>query len=438
MKPVLVVDDEQQMLVAIQETLRRKGFEVTTASNGLDAVNKISRCFYQAVLTDVRMPGLDGMELLRHIKKVSPATPVIMLTGHGTVSDAVSALKQGAYDFLMKPFSARQLSDVLNKATSHAIPDECSENDQIITNEPGMQRLLDMAKQVAVSDATVLVQAESGTGKELISRLIHNNSPRRHKTFVALNCAAVPNELLESELFGHEKGAFTGAQDRKTGKFERADNGTILLDEIAEMDLRLQAKLLRVLQEKEIDRVGGLQPVSIDVRVIATTNKSVKELVKTGNFREDLYYRLNVIPLNIPPLRSRKGDIPFLVNHFCQKYSDDHQIKSFSDETIELLGKYEWPGNVRELENVTRRALALCRNPVISPGDLFLDLEDNQSTTGLEIKAGVSLREMEKTIITVTLKETDGNRTRAAEMLGISIRTLRNKLREYREAGEVL
>jgi len=438
MKPVLVVDDEHQMLVAIEETLGRRGFEVTTASNGLEALEKVSRRYFRAVLTDVRMPGLDGIELLQHIKKVSPSTPVIMLTGHGTVNDAVSAIKQGAYDYLMKPFSARQLSEVLDQATSHTSPTGEERTDDIISNDPEMLRMLEMARQAAVSDATVLIQAESGTGKELVARFIHRHSKRGSRSFVALNCAAVPNELLESELFGHEKGAFTGAQTKKKGKFELADQGTILLDEIGEMDLRLQAKLLRVLQEREIDRVGGSVPVSIDVRVIATTNKAIRELMKAGDFREDLYYRLNVIPLSIPPLRARKGDIPYLVNHFCRKYREGDQVKQFSDETIELLAKYEWPGNVRELENVTRRALALCRNPVISPGDLFLDLEESGSSRGLEIRPGISLKEMEKAIIGVTLRETSGNRTRAAEMLGISLRTLRNKLREYREAGEAI
>ena len=436
MKEVLVVDDEQQMLVAIRETLNRKGFQVTTASSGSDAVGKLQRNFYQAVLTDVRMPGLDGMDLLRHVKRLSPTTPVIMLTGHGTVSDAVCALKQGAYDYLMKPFSASQLTDVLNKATTghSAVP---TAGHRIVTGDPAMKKLLDMAFQAAQSDAPVLIQAESGTGKELLARYIHASSTRFDKNFVAINCAAVPDELLESELFGHEKGSFTGASVQKTGKFELADRGTILLDEIGEMDLRLQAKLLRVLQENEIDRVGGLHPVSIDVRTIATTNRALKELVLEGSFREDLYYRLNVIPLTIPPLRRRKGDIRQLVTHFCAKYSQSDP-RGFAEETLELLEKYDWPGNVRELENVTRRALALCRNPVVSPSDLFLETGDLSSSGTTQLKAGLSLRELERQLIAVTLKETDGNRTQAAEMLGISLRTFENKLREYREQGEIL
>jgi len=434
MKEVLVVDDEQQMLVAIRETLIRKGFQVTTASSGTDAVGKLQRNFYQAVLTDVRMPGLSGLDLLRQVKKISPATPVILLTGHGTVEDAVSALKHGAYDYLMKPFSAQQLTEVLHKATYDSPGDQ---ETSIVTRDAAMRKLLEMAFQAAQCDATILIQAESGTGKELLARYIHESSSRRDRRFVAINCAAVPDELLESELFGHERGSFTGATAQKTGKFEMAHQGTILLDEIGEMDLRLQAKLLRVLQEGEIDRVGGMHPIRIDVRVVATTNRSLKELVSAGSFREDLYYRLNVIPMTIPPLRQRKDDIRHLVGFFCRKFAGAVEPKRFADETLELLEKYDWPGNVRELENVTRRALALCRNPVVSPGDLFLEVDD-KGPNGVELKAGLSLRELERQLIGITLKETEGNRTQAAVLLGISLRTLRNKLREYREEGDIL
>src|SRR5690606_24680001 len=365
----------------------------------------------------------------------SPSTPVILLTGHGTVTDAVTALKQGAYDYLMKPFSARELTDVVDKATRGSLEEPTSGDVEIVTNDPAMRQLLEMASQAAQSDTTVLVEAESGTGKELIARFIHSCSSRRENAFVAVNCAALPDELLESELFGHEKGAFTGALSRKIGKFELAHRGTILLDEIGEMVPRLQAKLLRVLQEKEIDRVGGLSPTRVDVRVIATTNRNLQELVNEGQFRADLYYRLHVIPLTIPPLRERKKDIPLLANHLCNRFGREGQ--SFAQETLDLLQKYHWPGNVRELENVTRRALALSRNPVISPGDLFLNLDD-PTQASIEVKAGISLKEIEKEVIRVTLRETEGNRTHAARMLGVSLRTLRNKLREYREQGEIL
>lgn len=435
MKEVLVVDDEQQMLVAIRDTLIRKGFQVTTACNGTDAVGKLQKNLYQAVLTDVRMPGLSGLELLQQVKKLSPATPVILLTGHGTVEDAVSALKQGAYDYLMKPFSARQLTETLDKAVSAMAGLPLTS--EIVTADLKMKQVLAMAFQAAQCDATVLIQAESGTGKELLAKFIHNSSSRSRRRFVALNCAAVPDELLESELFGHEKGSFTGAVTQKIGRFEQADKGTLLLDEIGEMDLRLQAKLLRVLQEGEIDRVGGARPIPIDGRVIATTNRCLKDRVAAGSFREDLYYRLNVIPLTIPPLRLRRADIPLLVQHFCLKYANGGEPRRFACETVELLQKYDWPGNVRELENITRRAIALSLSPVVSPGDLFLEVEDAQEPRD-GLKAGLSLQEVERRLIRITLQETGGNRTQAAEMLGISLRTLRNKLREYRADGEYL
>jgi two-component system response regulator FlrC len=419
----------------VGETLRRKGFGITTASSGFEALGKLKNHFYQAVVTDVRMPELNGLELLKQVKRLSPTTPVILLTGHGTVADAVSALKNGAFDYLMKPFSANQLTEVVRKATS-LLSDKEGTPVEIVTDDTEMKRLLEVASQAALSDAPILIQAESGTGKELLARHIHSSSDRSSQPFIALNCAAIPDELLESELFGHEKGAFTGASSLKMGRFELADGGSLLLDEIGEMSVRLQAKLLRVLQENEIDRVGGVATLPVDVRVIATTNRNLREKVQTGDFREDLYYRLNVIPLTIPPLRERRGDVPNLVNRFCQKYSNARPAQQFASETIELLKKYDWPGNVRELENVTRRALALATSPVISPADLFLDLEQDRRPS-LELRAGMSIRELEKAIIGVTLQETDGNRTRAASLLGISLRTLRNKLREYRQQGDV-
>ncbi len=436
MKQVLVVDDEQQVLGAIHETLRRKGYGITCAGSGREALGKMRDCLFQAVITDVKMPEMDGMGVLREVKRRSPETPVILLTGHGTVRNAVEALKHGAFDYLMKPFTARQLIEVVGKATRLVPEADDAQSGKILGRDLKMQQLLQLATQAAQTNATVLVEAESGTGKELVARFIHHCSQRRNGPFVAVNCAALPDELLESELFGHEKGSFTGAMAKKPGKFELADRGTILLDEVGEMPSLLQAKLLRVLQEREIDPVGGLRPVPVDVRVIATTNCNLKKAVSDGAFREDLYYRLNVIPLTIPPLRRRKEDIPLLVNHFCEKYQEGGKPKHFADETLQLLEKYSWPGNVRELENVVRRALTLCLNPVVSPGDLFLKLDDEEPSPGaLEMKAGRSLREMEKEMIRITLEETGGNRTHAAQMLGISLRTLRNKLSEYRKEG---
>lgn len=437
MKNVLVVDDEQQVLGAIDETLKRKGYSITKAGSGIEALGKMRKDFFQAVITDVRMPEMDGMSVLKAIKQQTPQVPVIMLTGHGTVPDAVRALKMGAYDYLMKPFTSQQLVDVVWRATEKS-PAEQGGAGRILADDVRMRELLGLAAHAAASEATVLIQAESGTGKELLARFVHENSSRRNGPFVAVNCAALPDELLESELFGYEKGAFTGALQRKPGKFELANGGTILLDEIGEMPPLLQAKLLRVLQENEVDTVGGLRPLPVDVRAIATTNCNLKECVRDGRFREDLYYRLHVIPLSIPPLRDRKGDINLLVNHFCARFGTEDGPSGFSDETLELLQRYDWPGNVRELENVVRRALALSRNPVISPGDLFLQLDEDDSETepSVEMRAGLSLREMEKEMIRITLQDTGGNRTHAARMLGISLRTLRNKLSEYRSQGE--
>lgn len=436
MKEVLVIDDEQQMLMAIEATLKKNGYSITTAGSGTEALNRMKSHFYQAVISDVRMPELDGMHLLREMKRKWPSTPVIMLTGHGTVRDAVEALKQGAFDYLLKPFSARQLTEVLGKATEVVSGPECA-GIEIVSEHPRMHQLLDMAAQAASGDATILIEAESGTGKELLARFIHQRSGRAGAPLVAVNCAALPDDLLESELFGHEKGSFTGALQKKLGKFELAQKGTLLLDEIGEMAPRLQAKLLRVLQEKEIDRVGGSSPIPMDVRIIATTNQNLKEMVRDGRFRQDLYYRLNVIPLSLPPLRQRKEDIPALVGHFCRKFENQRTPVAFSDETLALLKKYDWPGNIRELENVTRRALTLCRNPLVTPADLFLDVEE-EGVESPQLKAGISLRELEKELIRITLQETGSNRTRAAELLGISLRTLRNKLSEYRKEGLVL
>lgn len=435
MREVLVVDDEQQVLVAIHETLKRRGYSITTAGSGLEAVGKLKKNCYHAVLTDVRMPELDGMDLLREVKRISPTTPVIFLSGHGSVAEAVSALKQGIFDYLIKPFSAQQLAEVVAKATEFSPDEESPRDPNIHCKDLKMKQLLKVAGQVALSDATVLIEAESGTGKELLARYIHNHSPRVEGPFVAVNCAAVPEELLESELFGHEKGAFTGALRKKPGKFEVAHRGTILLDEVGEMSPLLQAKLLRVLQEGKIDRVGGTAPLQVEVRVIATTNRNLKEAMQEGDFRRDLFYRLNVIPLTIPPLRERKSDIPLLVDHFCQKYETQGVKRKFAGKALDVLQTCDWPGNVRELENVTRRALALCKNPVISPADLLIDLEETPSGQ-LELRPGLPLKELEKRFIQITLQETGGHRTRAAEMLGISLRTLRNRIREYRTEGE--
>lgn len=432
MHRVLVVDDEPQMRDGLQEVLRRKGYEVVTAEDGDEALTLLSRENFSAILADVKMPGMDGLTLLRSVREVSPDTPVLMMTAFGTIEDAIEAMKEGARDYILKPFSPELIENAIRKVV---IPDVDRAKFGIITRNRRMGEIIEMAREVASTSATVLIMGESGTGKELLARFIHASSGRRDKPFVAINCASIPEGLLESELFGYEKGAFTGALSRRVGKFEMANGGTLLLDEIGEMGLNLQAKLLRVIQEKEIDRLGGRGPVPLDIRIIATTNRSLKEEVKKGRFREDLFYRLNVFPIVLPPLRERPDDIPLLAEHFLRVFSvrNGKNIEGFTEEAVEALIASPWKGNVRELENVIERAVLVCRGKEIDVKDLFYGEEDLSPYfhTG-------TIREMEKELILRTLKETGGNRTMAARRLGISIRTLRNKLKEYALKEEII
>jgi DNA-binding NtrC family response regulator len=432
---LLVVDDDIQMLSALEAALRRKGHTVETASNGIDAASKLESSSADAVITDLRMPGMDGFELLCHVRRIKPSLPVIVLSAYGTVPTAVDAMKAGASDFLLKPFSHTALDEILNKhlvesrSSAAGAPRLVLEPFEIVTQNPAMLSLMEQAAQAAKTNATILVQAESGTGKELLARWVHKNSSNHNGPFVAVNCAALPENLLESELFGYERGAFTGANTFKPGKFELAQNGTILLDEIGEMAPLLQAKLLRVLQEQEVDRIGAKRPVPIKVRVIATTNKDLRKLIARGQFREDLFFRLNVVPLRIPPLRDRKDDIAALTQYFMKKHGGTNGDQP-DTETIELLQRYGWPGNVRELENIVHRSFALRGRLKITPADLFDQSVETPEAGGLQ--AGQSVGEMERKLIMTTLEQTNGNRTHAAKLLGISLRTLRNKLREYR------
>jgi DNA-binding NtrC family response regulator len=421
---ILVVDDERQLLMAVHETLERKGYSVTTATNGVEAIRKLRDGHFQLMISDVRMPHMDGLELLQRARQLAPQTPVVLLTAYATVENAVEAMRFGAKDYLLKPFTSSQLLGAVERYIAKI--SEGATQSLIIGTSKIMGDLMARARQAAESDATILILAESGTGIVLLAHYIHSNSPRIAGPFVAVNCAAMPEMLLESELFGHEKGSFSGAVAAKPGKFELAHGGTILLDEISEMLPMLQAKLLRVLQEREIDRVGAIRAMPIDVRVISTTNRRLADMLSSGSFRSDLYYRLNVVPLSIPPLRERKEDIPALVHHFCDKYSRDCRSE-FAPETLELLGRYDWPGNVRELENVIHRSLVMNRKPVIYPADLFLERDES---TGSAVTVR-SLHEMEKKMILSTLEETGDNRTKAAAILGVTVRTLRNKLKEY-------
>ncbi|MBZ5495419.1 MAG: sigma-54 dependent transcriptional regulator [Acidobacteriia bacterium] len=428
---VLVVDDEPQMLIAINETLRREGYSITTAGSAREALCRLRERYYHLVITDVRMPEMNGFDLLKKVKASTPQTPVVLLTAYGTVQNAVDAMKQGAFDYLLKPFSSESLETVVRRALDSAPERGAAPSYDIVTQDPTFSVVLERARQAAASTATVLVEAESGTGKELLARMIHQESPRASGPFVAVNCAALPENLLESELFGFERGAFTGASASKPGKFELAHRGTLLLDEVGEMAPILQAKLLRVLQEHEVDRIGGKEPVRIDVRVIATTNRDLALLVRGGGFREDLYYRLNVIRLNIPPLRQRSGDIPLLVDFFCRRYA-----KAFgkagvrcSTAALENLARQQWPGNVRELENAIQRAVALLTGTIIETADLLAAGPSAPADAAPAV--GTTVRDMERQLIQKTLENTGGNRTHAARLLGISLRTLRNKLNEF-------
>jgi len=445
--PILIVDDESEMRSALCHALTRSGFSVESAAGGTEALLKLKKTSISLVITDLKMPEMSGMEVLGAAKKIVPGIPVIVITAYGSIHNAVEAMQAGAADYLLKPFSFETLETTVKKVLGNNSGSDgrqiSSPNLKIqpavktlVTQDAKLLNILELAKNVATSRSTILIQGESGTGKELLAAYVHEHSGFKEEPYVAVNCAALPDTLAESELFGHEKGAFTGAIGRKMGKFELAKYGTVVLDEISEMTLPLQAKLLRVLQEREIDRVGGSQPVAMNARVVAISNMDLKQAISKGKFREDLYYRINVVPITIPPLRDRKGDIPLLVEHFIEKYCrlNNRDLLKISDAALARLVHHDWRGNIRELENTIERAILISNGTRLLPEHLFLDPADtaNYSQPTLSIKSGMTVREMEKQLITQTLQEVRDNRTRAAELLGISIRTLRNKLKEYK------
>lgn len=441
---ILLVEDQYEERKALSDTFRDWGFHVTAVADGEKALERFDLGEFTLVVTDLKMPNMDGLELLKRVKRKREETAVILISGYGTVEFAVEAMRLGAFDFMVKPLVPKLVESTVKRAVANlpALRKEESQQcrpRQIITKNPQLLRLLDVGREIADSKAPVFIQGESGTGKELFARFIHHAKNGSRRPFVAFNCAALPDGLLESELFGHEKGSFTGAISRKQGKFELAHGGTIVLDEISEMNINLQAKLLRVLQESEVDRIGGQDPVTVDVRVMATTNQDIEECVKSGRFRADLYYRLNVVPIKIPPLRNRRDDIPLLVDHFIEKYNeiDGRRVEGITEDALRTLEKMEWPGNVRELENVIERAVLLCKGSQIDVGDLFC-MDEPPVVEEPSIPFTGSLKEMERKMIFQALGKTDGNRTHAADILGISVRTLRNKLNEYREQMNVL
>ena len=444
MNRVLVVDDEAGMRAALEAHFLRRGWGVDTAGNAAEAMEKFRRVMHPLVVTDIRMPGADGFSVMREARALAPHTAVILLTAFANVPDAVTAMKGGACDYLVKPVAFEQLEQAAERIMAQART-QAEAAEGLAGHAPGWLRALDRARQAAASGADVLIEAESGTGKELVARLIHRLSPRRDQAFVAVNCSAFPETLLESELFGHTRGAFTGAMVAKPGRFELAHRGTLLLDEVGEMPLGLQPKLLRVLQEREFDRLGDTRSVHIDVRVVSTTNRTLSEMVREGKFRADLFYRLNVIPLTLPPLRERREDVRELAEHFLRLYGPQGRTLRLTAEFIERLEAHAWPGNVRELANCVRRAVALATGPEIGlegwEGSGW-DKDENKTkgdqpealgdSTGEDyLRAGVSLGAMERRLVEMTLEATGGNRSRAAELLGVSLRTVRNKVRSY-------
>ncbi len=474
MNRVLVVDDDSGMRTALEARFLRRGWQVETAASAAEALERFRRGLHPLIVTDIRMPGRtpgqtpgqtqdqeeDGLFVMRQARALAAHTAVILLTAFASVPEAVAAMKDGACDYLVKPVSFEQLEQaaerILAQARMHS-QTQAEATKELGGHAPPWLRALERARQAAVSNADILIEAESGTGKELVAHLIHRLSPRRDRPFVAVNCAAFPETLLESELFGHARGAFTGAVSAKPGKFELAHGGTLLLDEVGEMPLGLQPKLLRALQEREFDRLGDNRTIRVDLRVIATTNCALGQMVREGKFRADLYYRLNVIPLSLPPLRERAGDVRELAEFFVRLYSPPGQALRLTPGFLELLEAHSWPGNVRELANCVRRVVALATGPEIGVSALeACELAPPASSTasssaysasaysasaysatasatsGLSgLRPGVSLGEMERQLVEITLVATGGNRSRAAELLGVSLRTVRNKVRSY-------
>jgi len=441
---ILIVEDDSELRGTLCEGLSKAGNTIHLAGTAEEAIRLIDQKAFDLVITDIRLPGLNGLQLLDSIKNKSAYTPVIMMTGFGTVQNAVDAMKKGAFEYLLKPFSLSLMDQVVEKAlennlvkeeTRQAPSDFSPLSVPIITKDRKMQDIMELCKRVAPSKATLLVQGESGTGKELIARFVHRYSQRNQGPYIAVNCASLPESLLESELFGHEKGAFTGAIGKKMGKFELAHRGTILLDEISEMNTFLQAKILRVLQENEVDRIGGQHPIPIDIRVIATTNRNLEDCIAKGEFREDLFYRLNVISVKLPPLRERAEDIELLVEYFLKEFSEGYgkPVHSISESALSWLKKQEWRGNIRELKNSLQRAVLMSSQPVLTPQDFGSEEMDVPEEKREGDPSTLSLRVMEKKLIFHALEKTNGNRTHAAKILGISIRTLRNKLSEYKQ-----
>ena len=441
---ILVADDDSGMRESLVRALRRDGFTVVTAEDGTAALEALRRTHVDLLVADLRMPGLDGLELQRAAKLLAPETEIVVISGHGTVEEAVEAMKEGAYDFLTKPFdravlirTVRQALErrtlILENRSLQRRLDELTGAGELIGQSPAVRDVLDLVRQVAPTSATVLIEGESGTGKELVARALHDLSQRRGRPFVRVNCAALPETLLESELFGYEKGAFTGAVGRKEGRFQLADGGTLLLDEVGDLSPLTQAKLLRVLQEGEFEPLGATRTIKVDVRVVAATNQDLAQLVKDKRFREDLYYRLQVITVTVPPLRERSEDIPLLAHHFLRRFATKNrrELDGFTEAALRCLLDYNWPGNVRELEHAVERAVILARGRLLDIADLPEAVTQTEPTARVvSIPIGMPLDEVEQRLIDETLRQTKGDKELAAKLLGIASRTIYRKLRE--------
>lgn len=448
MKPrILIVDDDSMVVEFLEETLKRERFDIKSAHSAESALELLKTESFSLILSDIRMGQMDGLELLSRIKELAPETVVIMMTAYGGVDTAVLAMKLGAFDFITKPMSPAVVEVRVQKALSlvklkHQVKVLTLDSTRSYRDIIGKSRLMldvyEMIKTAAPTRATVLITGESGTGKELVARAMHFESNRADGPFVKLNCAALNQNLIESELFGHEKGAFTGAVQARTGRFELASGGTLLLDEISEMPVETQAKLLRVLQEREIEKVGSAESVSVDVRIIASSNRDLSEAVAQGEFREDLFYRLNVISVHMPPLRDRLEDLPPLVEMFVEKYAQENDlpVKKVDEKAFKLFHEYSWPGNVRELENCLQAAVVMAKGPVITASDFTLNRKPVRRNGAAELEfESMTLHEMERHVIFQRLRRFSGNKTYAARSLDVSARTIRNKLKEYN--GEV-
>ncbi len=443
---ILIIDDEESIRDSMSQVLRKEGYRVRTSVEGKEGLQIFNQENIQVVFLDLKLPGIKGMDILTRIKEISPETPVIIITGYASIDSAIEAMKRGAFDYMAKPFTPEEVRVITKKALDsrrllyeniylRKELEARTETEMVVGKSKAMRDVLDLVERVSPTESTVLIAGESGTGKELIAREIHRRSLRRQAPFVVVDCGALVETLFESELFGHVKGSFTGAHETKHGRFEVANGGTIFFDEIGNIGLNIQAKLLRVIQEREITRIGSSRPIKVDVRILAATNENLADGVRKGKFREDLFYRLSVVPIHLPPLRERKEDIEPLVRHFLQKYSRRAKktIAWISPRAIKALTEYDWPGNIRELENTIERAVVLSKGPGIDLEDLVYHGISASSafagTLGGKLK---SLEEMEKEYIMAVLKESQGNKSRAAEILGIDRKTLWAKIKKYR------